>query len=79
MPAFPIPQAGTFCRSSKKGKALKFYHLNIGQPHIETPHAIMDAVRHADIKVLEYSHKRGNESYRRKLGSIIKNVVLCDL
>lgn len=50
------------------------YHLNIGQPDIETPPAIMDAVRHADIKVLEYSHSAGNESYRRKLVQYYKSV-----
>ena len=43
------------------------YHLNIGQPDIETPSSILDAVRHSDFKVLEYSHSAGNESYRKKL------------
>ncbi|HLF45859.1 MAG TPA: pyridoxal phosphate-dependent aminotransferase, partial [Chitinophagaceae bacterium] len=49
-------------------------HLNIGQPDIETPPAILDAVRNADIKVLEYSHSAGNESYRRKLVQYYKKV-----
>ena len=48
--------------------------MNIGQPDIETPPAILDAVRKADIKVLEYSHSAGNESYRRKLVSYYKSV-----
>jgi len=43
------------------------YHLNIGQPDIETPKMVLDAVRHSDFKVLEYSHSAGNESYRKKL------------
>jgi aspartate aminotransferase len=34
----------------------------------------MDAVRHADLKVLEYSHSAGNESYRRKLVEYYKKV-----
>src|SRR5690606_12113035 len=42
------------------------YHLNIGQPDIETPAAILDAVRNTDMKVLEYSHSAGFESYRKK-------------
>ena len=50
-----------------KKKGVKVYHLNIGQPDIETPKQILDAVRHSDFKVLEYSHSAGNESYRRKL------------
>src|SRR5882724_1962178 len=66
MPASPIRKLVPFAEAAKK-KGIKVYHLNIGQPDIETPPAIMDAVRHTDIKVLEYSHSAGNESYRRKL------------
>jgi len=58
----------------KKKKGIKVYHLNIGQPDIETPPVILDAVRNADIKVLEYSHSAGNESYRRKLVQYYKKV-----
>jgi aspartate aminotransferase len=46
--------------------------LNIGQPDIETPKSALDAVRHFDFKVLEYSHSAGNESYRRKLAGYYK-------
>ena len=66
MPASPIRKLVPYAEAAKK-KGIKVYHLNIGQPDIETPPAILDAVRNADIKVLEYSHSAGNESYRRKL------------
>jgi aspartate aminotransferase len=66
MPPSPIRKLVPFAEAAKK-KGIKVYHLNIGQPDIETPPAIMDAVRNTDIKVLEYSHSAGNESYRRKL------------
>ena len=66
MPPSPIRKLVPFAEAAKR-KGIKVYHLNIGQPDIETPPAILDAVRHADIKVLEYSHSAGNESYRRKL------------
>ncbi len=66
MPPSPIRKLVPFAEAAKK-KGLKVYHLNIGQPDIETPPAILDAVRNADIRVLEYSHSAGNESYRRKL------------
>jgi aspartate aminotransferase len=56
-----------------KQKGIHVYHLNIGQPDIETPSLMLDAVRNADIKVLEYSHSAGNESYRRKLVNYYKN------
>mgnify|MGYP003344208692 CR=1 FL=1 len=68
MPASPIRKLVPFAEAAKK-KGIKVYHLNIGQPDIETPPALMEAVRKADIKVLEYSHSAGNESYRRKLVS----------
>ncbi|MGZ8510290.1 MAG: pyridoxal phosphate-dependent aminotransferase [Chitinophagaceae bacterium] len=66
MPSSPIRKLVPFAEAAKR-KGIKVYHLNIGQPDIETPPAIMDAVRHTKIKVLEYSHSAGNESYRRKL------------
>lgn len=50
-----------------KAKGRKIYHLNIGQPDILTPKVAMDAVRSADMKVLEYSQAEGNPSYRQKL------------
>lgn len=66
MPPSPIRKLVPYAEAAKK-RDIKVYHLNIGQPDIETPKVILDAVRHADFKVLEYSHSAGNESYRRKL------------
>ncbi len=73
MPPSPIRKLVPFAEAARK-KGTKVYHLNIGQPDIETPPAILDAVRHADIKTLEYSHSAGNESYRRKLVQYYKKV-----
>jgi len=73
MPPSPIRKLVPYAEAAKK-RGVKVYHLNIGQPDIETPPAIMDAVRKADIKVLEYSHSAGNESYRRKLVQYYKSV-----
>lgn len=66
MPASPIRKLVPFAEEAKR-RGTKVYHLNIGQPDIETPAVIMDAIHNADIKVIEYSHSAGNESYRRKL------------
>ncbi len=66
MPASPIRKLVPYAEAAKK-RGTTVYHLNIGQPDIETPKAILDAVRHSDFKVLEYSHSAGNESYRKKL------------
>ncbi len=66
MPASPIRKLVPYAEAAKK-RGTKVYHLNIGQPDIETPKMVLDAVRHSDFKVLEYSHSAGNESYRKKL------------
>jgi aspartate aminotransferase len=73
MPASPIRKLVPYAEAAKR-KGIMVYHLNIGQPDIETPPAILDAVRQAEIKVLEYSHSAGNESYRRKLVRYYKKV-----
>ena len=73
MPPSPIRKLVPFADAAKK-KGIKVYHLNIGQPDIETPPQIMDAVKHTNIKVLEYSHSEGNESYRKKLTEYYKRV-----
>jgi len=73
MPASPIRKLVPYAEAAKK-RGTKVYHLNIGQPDIETPPACLDAVRHSDFKVLEYSHSAGNESYRKKLVQYYKTV-----
>jgi aspartate aminotransferase len=66
MPASPIRKLVPFAEEAKR-KGRKVYHLNIGQPDIPTPEVAMNALRNINLKVLEYSHSAGNESYRRKL------------
>jgi aspartate aminotransferase len=71
MPASPIRKLVPFAEAAKK-KGVKIYHLNIGQPDIETPSTFLNAVKNAEINVLEYSHSAGNESYRKKLCNYYK-------
>lgn len=66
MPASPIRKLVPFAEKAKD-RGIKIFHLNIGQPDIETPPSALAAVRNSTFKVLEYSHSAGNESYRRKL------------
>lgn len=66
MPASPIRKLVPYAETARK-KGIRVYHLNIGQPDIETPKMVLDAVRKSDFTILEYSHSAGNESYRRKL------------
>lgn len=66
MPASPIRKLVPYAEKAKKaGKTV--YHLNIGQPDIETPQVALEAIHNFDHKVIEYSHSAGFESYRVKL------------
>ncbi len=66
MPSSPIRKLVPFAEAAKK-RGVKIYHLNIGQPDIETPEVALNAIRNTELKVIEYSHSAGFESYRRKL------------
>ena len=71
MPESPIRKLVPYAEIAKK-KGHKVYHLNIGQPDIKTPQVALDAVKNANIEVLEYSHSAGFESYRTKLSNYYK-------
>jgi aspartate aminotransferase len=68
MPASPIRKLVPYSEEAKR-KGRKVFHLNIGQPDIPTPDVALNAIRNIDLKVIEYSHSAGNESYRRKLAA----------
>lgn len=73
MPASPIRKLVPYAEKAKQaGKTI--YHLNIGQPDIETPETMRNAISKyaAETKVVEYSHSAGLESYRRKLAGYYK-------
>ena len=71
VPASPIRKLVPYSEAAKKaGKTV--YHLNIGQPDIQTPEAALQAIHNFDDKVLEYSHSAGIESYRVKLSASYK-------
>lgn len=71
MPPSPIRKLVPFAEKAKK-EGKKIYHLNIGQPDIETPDTMINAIHNFSQKVVEYSHSAGIESYRRKLTSYYK-------
>ena len=66
MPASPIRRLAPFAAEAKK-RGIKVYHLNIGQPDIHTPEEGLEAIKHVDRKVLEYSPSQGIPSYVEKL------------
>ncbi|OAV65223.1 Aspartate aminotransferase [Bacteroidales bacterium Barb6XT] len=66
MPASPIRKLVPLANKAK-AKGVKVYHLNIGQPDIPTPEVAMEALKHIDRKVLEYSPSEGILTLREKL------------
>jgi aspartate aminotransferase len=66
LPASAIRKLVPFADAAKE-RGVKVYHLNIGQPDILTPKGAIDAMKNADMSVVEYTHSAGNLSYRKKL------------
>lgn len=75
MQASPIRKLVPFANEAKK-RGTKVYHLNIGQPDIETPKVFMEAVRQADIDVLAYADSNGWEPLRQSIADYYKRMGL---
>ena len=66
MPESPIRKLVPFAEKAKK-KGVNVFHLNIGQPDINSPDVALEAINNFNKKVVEYSHSAGFESYRKQL------------
>ncbi len=66
MPASPIRRLAPLAEEAKR-RGTKIYHLNIGQPDIESPQEGLDALKRIVRKILEYSPSDGFLSLREKL------------
>ena len=66
MPASPIRKLAPLAEAAK-ARGTKVYHLNIGQPDIETPACMLDRLKQLDAKVLEYSPSTGTPEFLRSL------------
>ena len=75
MPASPIRKLVPYADAAKK-KGKVVYHLNIGQPDIETPEVALNAIKNFDQKVIEYTHSAGLESYRNGLSAFYQRTGL---
>ncbi|NLN96615.1 MAG: pyridoxal phosphate-dependent aminotransferase [Bacteroidales bacterium] len=73
MPESPIRKLVPYADAAKS-RGIKVYHLNIGQPDIETPKVALDAIKNFNLKVIAYSHSAGILSYRKKLTEYYKKV-----
>lgn len=65
MPPSPIRRLMPFADAAK-AKGIKIFHLNIGQPDVESPPEFWHAVKNYGNKVLEYSHSAGTPALRNK-------------
>ncbi len=72
MPESPIRKLVPYAEAAK-ARGIKVYHLNIGQPDIETPSVALNAIRNYTEQVIAYSHSAGNISYRKKLVQYYKH------
>lgn len=66
MPSSPIRKLTPFAEQAKK-EGKKVYHLNIGQPDIETPEIMLNALKNIDFTIWAYTPSEGIASYREKL------------
>ena len=66
MPESPIRKLAPLAYEAKQ-RGVHVYHLNIGQPDLPTPKAAINAIKHIDRQILEYSPSQGYLSYRTKL------------
>ena len=71
MPQSPIRKLAPLANAAK-ARGIKVFHLNIGQPDLHTPQEGLDALKHIDRKILEYSPSQGFLSYREKLTEFYK-------
>jgi Aspartate/tyrosine/aromatic aminotransferase len=73
MPASPIRKLVPFADAAKK-RGIKVYHLNIGQPDIESPKEALEAVKNNDLKVVAYAKSGGNDSLREGLARYYQGI-----
>ena len=72
MPSSPIRKLAKYADAAKRN-GIHVYHLNIGQPDIKTPDCALEAVRHLDRSILEYSPSQGYKALRTKMVSYYAN------
>ena len=73
MPESPIRKLVPYAEGAKK-RGIKIYHLNIGQPDIETPKIALDAVKNNDIRILAYGKSEGSDSFREKIANYYNDI-----
>lgn len=78
MPPSPVRKLVPYALQAKQ-RGIKVYHLNIGQPDIETPQTALEAVKNIDLKILDYALSEGNLEYRIALKDYYHSLGFTDL
>ena len=73
MPASPIRKLVPYAEAAKK-RGVKVFHLNIGQPDIDSPECVMEAIRNIHLNNLAYANSAGIESYRKGLAGYYNKI-----
>ncbi len=73
MPSSPIRKLVPYAEEAKK-RGVKVYHLNIGQPDIDSPVEALDPVRQLKDTYIPYPHSAGIASYREGLAKYYQNI-----
>lgn len=75
MPPSPIRKLAPFAEAAKK-RGIKVFHLNIGQPDIETPEKFWTELKQMDMKVLSYSPSDGYPVYKEQFAKYYNSIGL---
>ena len=70
MPSSPIRKLVPFADKAKE-RGIKVYHLNIGQPDIQTPDVALQALKTCNEKVIEYTHSARKYLLQKKTSQIL--------
>lgn len=75
MPPSPIRKLAPFSEAAKK-RGIKVFHLNIGQPDIETPEQFWNELKQTNIKVLSYSPSDGYPLFKEQFAKYYNSIGL---
>lgn len=76
MPSSPIRKLAPLAEKAKE-RGVQVFHLNIGQPDLNTPQVALDALKNIDRKLLEYSPSQGFKHLREKMVDYYQRFNIC--
>ena len=68
LPSSPIRKLTEYANKAK-GRGVEVFHLNIGQPDIESPKVALEAVKNNRLSILSYGPSEGSEAFRTKMSA----------